>query len=63
MVGSDEIRPARRNLFLEFLLSREQVVGFSQGFSIFPHERLLLITYFGKPLIGLLLTFSNETQD
>jgi len=48
---------------LEFLKSREQVVSLSQGFSIFPHEHLLVIIYFDKPLIDLLLTFNSEKQD
>jgi len=29
----------------------------------FPHEHLLLITYFGKPIIDLLPTFKSEKQD
>jgi len=43
----DGIRPVGKNLYLEFLKSREPVVGLSQGFSIFLHEHLLLVTYVG----------------
>jgi len=32
---SDGIRPVHKSLFLEFLYSREPVVGLSQKFSIF----------------------------
>jgi len=52
---SDGIRPVRKSLLLEFLQSREPVVGLGQEFSIFPHEHLSLVTYFGKLLIDLLL--------
>jgi len=54
---TDGIRPVRKNLFLEFPQSREPVV------SISPHEHLVLITYHGKPLIDLLLTFNSEKQE
>jgi len=57
------IPPVCKNLFLEFLQPREPVVGLSQGFSVYPHEHLLLITYFDKPLTDLLLIFSSEKHD
>jgi len=60
---SDGIRPVGKNLFSKFVLSREPVIGLNQGFSILPHEHLQPITYFGKPLIDLLLTFNSEKQD
>jgi len=52
---------------------QEPVIGISlilrtscwlnQGFSIFPHEHILLTTNFGKPHINLVFTFSSEIQD
>jgi len=39
-----------------------RVVGLSQGFSIFPHEHLLLVIDFSKPLIDLLLTSNCEKR-
>ena len=55
--------PIRMILFLEFLQSREPVVGLGQGFSTFPHEHLSLTIYFGKSLKDLLPTFNSEKQD
>jgi len=63
---SDGIRPVRKNLFLEFLQSREPVVGLCQELSIFPCENLLLMTDFDKPLIDLfcyyLLIVKHKTK-
>jgi len=50
VMGFDRFaRTGSWNFFLT--REREPVVGLSQVFSIFPHEHLLLITYFEKPLI------------
>jgi len=62
-MGFDRYLAVRKNLFLECHYSREPIVSFSQGFSIFSHEYLLRITYFVKPPIDLLLTFNSVKED
>jgi len=63
VTSSDGIRPVRKNLFFESLWSWEPVVNLSQWFFYFSSWTLFAYTFFGKPLIDLLLTFNSAKQD
>ena len=63
-MGFSRFAQARKNLFLEFHLFREPVFSLNQGFSIFSiYGHLLIITYFDRFFIDLLLAFDSQKHD